>query len=105
MKIMLQFIIHPDNSHILGEFIDMWKNEFSGLDFNIYLNQSMAIGNGINIRPLTIQDERQGITQDRANALFVETLRENGILRQDQDIEQFSQGGGHIMIKEVSYGK
>jgi len=99
LKIMIQFIVHPQNYLSLSDFILFWKKEFlPELDFNIYLNQSIAHGNGVNIRPLTIQDTSMNISQLEANDLFEKALKDSGIIKKNEIIHGFSQGGGIINI-------
>ncbi|MFA5479073.1 MAG: radical SAM protein [Candidatus Muiribacteriota bacterium] len=101
IKTMVQFVVHPLNCHELKDFINHWRNFYqnNNLDFNIFLNQSMALDNGVNIRPLTVQSDEMGISQQNANILYEKTLKESGIINHNQKILNFSQGGGKIEIQ------
>lgn len=98
-KVAVQFIICDKNKHEIVEFIDFWREEFEkrGLDFNILLNSSTAEKNGVNLRPLTEQNDPN--LQKEANELYINTLFENGIIEDKDNMHIVSQGGGRYEEK------
>ena len=92
-KVAVQFIIMRENYNEIKEFITYWENEFKkhSKDFNILLNASTAEKNGVNLRPLTEQNNPS--MQDESNNLYINTLKNIGIFVDENIIS--SQGGGH----------
>ncbi|MFW5782477.1 MAG: radical SAM protein [Candidatus Muiribacteriaceae bacterium] len=99
IHIALQFIIMPENSDYIGDYISraigIFKN--CGYECDIMLNESMAKRNGVNLRPLTIQDEDKcGINQQASNMLYENILRSLGLIGDNRKISSIIQGGGGL---------
>jgi len=95
IEIALQFVVHPINKDELADFIRESK-ALLAKDIEILLNESMAHKTGVNIRPLTVQDERMNISQKEANKLYIDTLKRFNIIHKDSNIKVESQGGGGL---------
>ena len=95
IRFALQFVIHPINKDELGDFIKEAK-QILNIDLEILLNESMAHNTGINIRPLTVQDERMNISQEEANKLYIDTLKRFNIIEENSNLKVESQGGGGL---------
>ncbi|MGM0606878.1 MAG: radical SAM protein [Candidatus Muiribacteriota bacterium] len=100
IKTMIQFIVQNENYNELSYFISFWKKVFTEnkLDFEISLNCSMALENGVNIRPLTVQSDKLQINQAEANNLYEKALKQAGILKNTEFLKNIAQGGGKIDI-------
>ncbi|PLX15377.1 MAG: hypothetical protein C0601_13055 [Candidatus Muiribacterium halophilum] len=96
IEIALQFVVHPLNKDELGDFISESKI-LLGQDISILLNESMAHKTGVNIRPLTVQDEEMGISQEDANLLYIDTLKRFNIIDKESNLKVESQGGGGLL--------
>lgn len=92
-KVAVQFIVMPENAHELPLFLEFWKNQFlsRNLEFSVLINASTAEKDGVNLRPLTEQNETS--KQKKANALFAETLYRSGVT-DSPELRVLSQGGG-----------